>query len=112
MFREMGYKRRTATESRGNPNGAKILALLQQRRDPSRHRFRFISPWATTAVSSTTNTLSPAAPFKHPTVLISIDKLIQPRRRRATNIPWNLALKKYALLTVISLVKPNRDIPS
>jgi hypothetical protein len=32
--------------------------LFPSRRDPSRYRFRFISPWATTAVSSTTNKLS------------------------------------------------------
>jgi hypothetical protein len=36
-----------------------IRVLLPQRRDPSLFPFRFISPpWSTTALSSTTNTLS------------------------------------------------------
>jgi hypothetical protein len=41
--------------------GSKIRVLLPQRRDPSLFPFRFISPWSTTALSSTTNTLSHTA---------------------------------------------------
>jgi hypothetical protein len=59
--------------------------------------------WATTALSSTTDTISPASPIKSPTVRILIDKPSKPRRGRATqNIPWNLAVKKNAVLSRFS----------
>jgi hypothetical protein len=56
-------------------------------------------------VSSITNTISPGAQINTPSVLILIDIVFNLRTSRATNIPWNLALKKYGLFSTLSLVK-------
>jgi hypothetical protein len=99
MFDEMAPFYRPFKYAKRNSDRRKIQVLLPPRRDASRFPFRFISPWATTALSSTTNTLSHTATFKSSSVDIFVDKPFQSDGISVRNIPWNLAVKKYALLS-------------
>jgi hypothetical protein len=108
MFDEMAPFYRPFKSAKRNSDRSKIHVLLPQRRDASLFPFRFITPWSTTALNSTTNTLSHTSPIKQSTARIHIDKVLTPRRNRATDIPWNLTVKKYTLLNSAF----HRDIPS